>query len=650
MAAHPPINAVSLCSGIGGIDLGLRAACPRIRTVVYIEREAYAAAVLASRMGDGGLDPAPVWNDLESFDARAWRGKVDVVSGGFPCFAPGTMVLTHGGYRPIESLAVGDRVLTHRGRWRPVTSVMRKKGARRLRVKAGGVPGVLTTDEHPFYVRDQGRRWSGKRNAYERTFGEPEWVDAGDLREGHRLGQVLPAARRRGQPPEFWWLVGRYLADGHRVRRKFTGAGNSVTYDQGRVVISCHPKEARALGRRIKKAGFHGTRSRERTVVKFHILDQSLYKFLEQFGKYAHGKTIPGWALELDPERAGALLDGLISGDGYRCKRWGDDRLTTVSKSLALGAALLAQRARGVVAGVRLCRVPRWKIIEGRRVRQRDFYVVSVPRRNRSAIIDGRYGWKRVTKTERAGVGVVYNIAVGEDESYVADGAIVHNCQPWSAGGARKKTDDDRWLWPLIAGIVRDARPRRAVFLENVPGLAHGGLHHVLWDLAQEGFDAEWGVYRALDVGAPHRRPRLFILAYRPDELDGLLRATPGRETRGDVLPDGVAHPGDDGRVGGGETHIDAAGLHGADGRDAAVPLLPRGSRPVFPPAPCEEGRWPGFIDAGGPLPAIRRGADGLPARVDRLRSLGNAVVPAVVARAWRDLLRQARETRKNAQ
>jgi DNA (cytosine-5)-methyltransferase 1 len=76
------LRSLSLCAGIGGIDLGLRGVA---RTVCYVEREAFAAATLVRQMEAGRLDPAPVWSDLSTFDARAWRGAVDLVMGGIPC-------------------------------------------------------------------------------------------------------------------------------------------------------------------------------------------------------------------------------------------------------------------------------------------------------------------------------------------------------------------------------------------------------------------------------------------------------------------------------------------------------------------------------------------------------------------------------------
>ena len=87
-------------------------------------------------------------------------------------------------------------------------------------------------------------------------------------------------------------------------------------------------------------------------------------------------------------------------------------------------------------------------------------------------------------------------------------------CQPFSLAGRRRGADDERNLWPDTARVLRLVRPGIA-FLENTPGLvASGYLETVLGDLAEIGFDAEWTVLSAQDVGAPHLRERVWILAY----------------------------------------------------------------------------------------------------------------------------------------
>ncbi len=76
---------ISLCSGYGGIDLGLRRAVPDLRTVAYAEIEAFAIANLVSKMEAGLLDAAPVWPDLKTFPWEQFCDRVDVLSGGYPC-------------------------------------------------------------------------------------------------------------------------------------------------------------------------------------------------------------------------------------------------------------------------------------------------------------------------------------------------------------------------------------------------------------------------------------------------------------------------------------------------------------------------------------------------------------------------------------
>lgn len=85
VALPATFNVLSLFSGGGGLDLGIRLAVPRSRVVGYVEREAYAAAVLVARMGSQDLDPAPVWDDVVTFNGRPFCGLVDCVAGGFPC-------------------------------------------------------------------------------------------------------------------------------------------------------------------------------------------------------------------------------------------------------------------------------------------------------------------------------------------------------------------------------------------------------------------------------------------------------------------------------------------------------------------------------------------------------------------------------------
>jgi DNA (cytosine-5)-methyltransferase 1 len=86
-------------------------------------------------------------------------------------------------------------------------------------------------------------------------------------------------------------------------------------------------------------------------------------------------------------------------------------------------------------------------------------------------------------------------------------------CQPFSTAGQRKGSADERHLWPYIKDIISHLQPKR-VILENVRGHLTLGFKEVLKDLTEIGYDAKWAIVRASDVGAPHQRARLFVIAW----------------------------------------------------------------------------------------------------------------------------------------
>ena len=90
-------------------------------------------------------------------------------------------------------------------------------------------------------------------------------------------------------------------------------------------------------------------------------------------------------------------------------------------------------------------------------------------------------------------------------------------CQPFSAAGKRAGKDDPRHLWPWIADGIRLLQPR-CCFFENVEGHITLGLSTVISDLEELGYRTTWGIFSASEVGAPHQRKRVFILAHNQRE------------------------------------------------------------------------------------------------------------------------------------
>jgi DNA (cytosine-5)-methyltransferase 1 len=103
-------------------------------------------------------------------------------------------------------------------------------------------------------------------------------------------------------------------------------------------------------------------------------------------------------------------------------------------------------------------------------------------------------------------------------------------CQPFSHAGDRKGVNDERHLWPYIKEAISSLRPG-IVVLENVRGHLSLGFDQVLADLTEIGYDTSWEIVRASDVGAPHQRARLFVIAYPTSErcADQFRTSTTGR-------------------------------------------------------------------------------------------------------------------------
>ena len=199
-------------------------------------------------------------------------------------------------------------------------------------------------------------------------------------------------------------------------------------------------------------------------------------------------------------------------------------------------------------------------------------------------------------------------------------------CQPVSVAGKRRAQADERWLWPEFARLIRVVRPRLVV-AENVPGLATAGLGLVLGDLAALGYDAAWDVLSAAAVGAPHRRERLFIVAW--DVAHSYGAGWTGRTGAGGHRR-GLAEPADGGRV------ADAVGAGRAEG--AAESGVGRGADGVS--SGLDGHRWP----AGRGEPQHEweppRTLRAVPDRAARLKALGNAVVPQAAEAVGRWALR----------
>ncbi|MBC7163836.1 MAG: DNA cytosine methyltransferase [Roseovarius sp.] len=273
-------------------------------------------------------------------------------------------------------------------------------------------------------------------------------------------------------------------------------------------------------------------------------------------------------------------------------------------------------------------------------------------------------------------------------------------CQPFSAAGKRGGADDPRHLWPEVARVIGECSPEW-VFLENVAGHVTLGLETVLRELWGMGYTPAAGLFSAAEVGAPHQRLRIFILAHTDEPASRHGQVQSGREQR--LYPQGRGAGAGHHELVNAESDGRGEGWAGSEiwlGRDAApssagramadpcraelegqqpgqrhaggwqepdgYPALPGGTG-LHPPGPGDHAGWAATLasrpdlapalgfddclawarrltaDPEGPLkaaaePALRRMADGLAHRARALRLLGNGVHPLAAAHAWRAL------------
>jgi DNA (cytosine-5)-methyltransferase 1 len=263
-------------------------------------------------------------------------------------------------------------------------------------------------------------------------------------------------------------------------------------------------------------------------------------------------------------------------------------------------------------------------------------------------------------------------------------------CQPFSVAGKMRGADDPRHLWPHVARIIREADPE-FVFLENVSNHLNVGFDVVARELQAMGRRVAAGVFTAEEIGATHKRERLFVMAHsdrrqsprrgggsgdtagrgtrtessgpsaglahghgrgleslrgggllygerssRRDDVDGCGSAAVADPRRGERRQqDAGSAPRDESADGRRSEGNHVAEREGSQGR--REPIVERADElPPWPPSPEDVRVWQAVLDRWPEVePALRGMVDGMAPRVDRLRLCGNGVVPQQAAYAF---------------
>lgn len=427
------LNVLSLFDGLGGARIALDRLGFKVDNYFASEVDKHAIKVAKHNWDDiqhiGDVTKVSYLNGYLSTEVGTFYvGKIDLLTGGSPCFVAGTTVDTKEGYKPIEDVVPGEYVLTHTNQYKKVLRVGGKVSTEALSLKAQGVVPTITTTEHPYYVRSKVKG----------VLSDPYWKEAGKLVKGDYIGINInqESSNPLNLTEDECLLIGRYIADGHTVKHYRTSEGRpndrhwQVIISVGKDKVEDFPNKYR-----IKHCFYPHTQS----VYRATFSSKRIVEIVEKYcGCGSHNKMFHKVLLDLPINLLSKVLEGYMDGDG--CETNKGFQATTVSKLLAISLAKAVNKVYGVGASINFFERPKTYVIEGRTVNQSDTYTVRFnkqrPNQAQYHVIDGVV-WHPVRKVEALTDSVeVFNLEVEEDNSYTANSAIVHNCQDFSAAKA----------------------------------------------------------------------------------------------------------------------------------------------------------------------------------------------------------------------
>jgi Fe-S cluster assembly protein SufB len=374
------------------------------------------------------------------------------------CHLAGSMVRVRDGEKPIEQIAAGDEVLTHRGRFRAVKEPMRRRFSgpiHHIRFQGEGYRSLAVTPGHPFLVvrRDRERE-------HNRAF-EPQWLTAQQLRKGDYL--ALPARIDTETEPQL--LVESDVSVGRgRHAAVLESVGVAVDERMARVMglyiaegsVSANTshltfdsaegeEELRELVRTVIGGAFDAGHweydydgRRAGRSLRFSSVRAARF-FAQTFGRTTDELRIPDWVFSLSDRDRAAFVRGLYDGEGsydagldlYRVNQTNQQvaqRLRELLLSLGIRATLsVSERPapRRPIWQVAICKADHplfERLVLG---------VEPRPRRatHAQAVIADGYAWMPIASIEKIIADCeVFNMSVEEDESYVCEGVVSHNC------------------------------------------------------------------------------------------------------------------------------------------------------------------------------------------------------------------------------
>jgi len=395
--------------------------------------------------------------------------KIDLLMGGSPCFVSDTPILCKDSLKPINEIKVGDYVLTHNNRYREVVRIGGDTKQIYKLSSQGNTP-TFTTDNHPYYVRDRNRVYNKTNGSYEWIFGDPKWIEVKDIKKSHYVG--TPILKHSENPlnlsEEECYVLGLYIGDGHtRKDYRTTEGRGSDRYYQLIISVGSHERNKFIESVSLKHSLYKHSKSVHRAVFS----NKRLVEISEKYcGVGSEHKVFSKMLIDLPPHLLKKVIDGYEFSDGsFREQTY---RATTVSKKLVESLSIAIAKVYNTTCCIEFTKRPNKRVIEGRVVNQKDTYTISYrknhPKQSRAWVIDDIV-WNPVKEVVDMNITKkVFNIEVDEDNSYVSNNRIVHNCQGFSFSGKQLNFEDPRSkLFFEFVKALKELKPKYWL-LENV--------------------------------------------------------------------------------------------------------------------------------------------------------------------------------------
>lgn len=383
----------------------------------------------------------------------------DILCGGFPCFVEGTLVLTNNGYKCIENVNYNDKLLTHSGKFQNIINLQKKYYSNFLyEITINfNYETITSTYEHPYYVIEK------KCISDKEVFGKPIWKKACELTNNDYFGMVINS---NNNIPEFTFEM-----------------NNTIKLDNLEYWFFL---------------GYYWNNKNDCEDDKKYI-----FNILKEF----NNNIIPEWIQDAPKEFIREFINGYVKVHG---KVYENNilTLTTTSYNIAYGLQRLYLKL-GDIFHV---------------YKKDDYFIIELEfscKDRNLAFIEDNYVWyspSKITKRETKDR-LVYNFEVEDDNSYIVQNIIVHNCQPFSIAGEKKGFEDARSnvFWKLCE-IIENKKPE-ILILENVKNLTshdNGNTYKTIEsNLKKLGYHIKSSILDTSKIThIPQHRERIYIVCF----------------------------------------------------------------------------------------------------------------------------------------